>query len=147
MQQLLFTTTNLPLSLLIRARSGGPYSHVALIDGDQVIEAVAGSGVRRAPLQRALERASGAAVMMVPSSNPTAVLAMARSQIGRPYDWSGIAGLGVNRDWQEPDAWFCSELVAWAFEQAGQPLVRADAVSRVTPQNLWVLPHKVQRIA
>lgn len=140
---LLFTTTSLPLSLLIRARAGGPFSHVALVDGDQVIEAVAGHGVRAAPLATAITRASRAALMRIPSHNADQVLAVARSQIGKGYDWSGIAGLGINRDWQEADAWFCSELVAWAFDSAGQPLIRRDSVHTVTPQNLWVLPHEI----
>lgn len=140
---LLFTTTRLPLSLLIRARAGGPFSHVALVDGDQVIEAVAGHGVRAAPLTTAITRASRAALMRIPSHNADQVLAAARSQIGKRYDWSGIAGLGINRDWQEAEAWFCSELIAWSFDSAGQPLIRRDSVHAVTPQNLWVLPHEI----
>ncbi|MEQ6292202.1 phage tail sheath subtilisin-like domain-containing protein [Vogesella sp. GCM10023246] len=90
---LLFTTTNLPLSLLIRARAGGPFSHVALVDGDQLIEATAGHGVRTAPLTTAITRASRAALMRIPSHNADQVLAAARSQIGKRYDWSGIAGI------------------------------------------------------
>ncbi|TCP13774.1 permuted papain-like amidase YaeF/Yiix C92 family enzyme [Crenobacter luteus] len=141
--QLIFTATPGPISWLIRARAGGPFSHVALVDGEHVVEAVAGKGVVRRTLAEALAGVSRWALMTVPHASPEEVLAAARSQLGRPYDWSGIAGVGVDRDWQEPDSWFCSELVAWAFEQAGTPLVRADAVSRVTPQNLWVLPHPV----
>lgn len=144
--QLLFTTTNLPLSLLIRAHSGGPFSHVALVDGDRVIEAAAGHGVREASLDTALARSHRAALMSVPCQSAAAVLAAARSQIGKRYDWTGIAGFGLNRDWQESDAWFCSELAAWSFNAAGQPLIRADSVHAVAVQHLWVLPHAVTPI-
>ena len=63
----------------------------------------------------------------------------AASQIGKPYDYTAILGLGLRRDWQEEDAWFCSELVAWAFQHAGEPLFRAECLRRVTPQHLWML--------
>lgn len=144
--RLLFSTTNLPLSILIRARAGGLYSHVALIDGDEVIEAAAGHGVRPYPLDAAIARASRAAIMSVRCANPAAVLATARSQIGKRYDWTGIAGIGLNRDWQDDGAWFCSELAAWSFQQCAVPLIRSDAVHQVTVQNLWVLPHAVTPI-
>ena len=54
-------------------------------------------------------------------------------------DVTAIVGLGLHRDWQEDDRWFCSELVAWAFEKAGEPLFRAEVLRRVTPQHLWML--------
>src|SRR6478672_10407102 len=41
----------------------------------------------------------------------------AYEQIGKPYDFSAILGIAFRRDWREDDAWFCSELVAAAFEQ------------------------------
>ncbi|WP_216891622.1 hypothetical protein [Pseudomonas putida] len=87
-----------------------------------------------------LARASHAALVEFPVSDPQAVLDAALAQLGRPYDWLGCAGIALrNRDWQEPDSWFCSELVAYAFGQAGEPLFREDMVSRVTPQHLWML--------
>ncbi len=67
---------------------------------------------------------------------PSSVLDYALSQVGKPYDWKGIfAFVSHNRDWQEDDAWFCSELVAFSFEQAGFPLVR-DVAYRITPRDL-----------
>jgi uncharacterized protein YycO len=62
------------------------------------------------------------------------------SQIGRPYDWPGIMGWALRRDWQDPHAWFCSELVAWAFENAGFPLLRSEGLSRITPRDLLMSP-------
>ena len=138
--QLLFTTTHLPASWLIRAGTWSSWSHVALVDGDHVIESVMGHGVRRVPLGSATHRASRHALVNLSAHNPALIIATAAGQLGKPYDYSAILGLGLHRDWQEEDAWFCSELVAWAFHQAGEPLFRAECLRRVTPQHLWMLP-------
>jgi hypothetical protein len=64
------------------------------------------------------------------------VIDYALSQVGKPYDWAGVINfITRSRDWMEEDKWFCSELVAWAFEKAGQPLLRGVCY-RITPGNL-----------
>lgn len=138
--RLLFSTTRWPLSVAIRAVTWSRWSHVALVDGDSVIEAVALHGVRRAALPAAIARAADHAFVDLPARNPGAVLAAAAAQIRKPYDYTALLGLALRRDWQAADAWFCSELVAWSFEAAGEPLLRSEVVRRVTPQHLWMLP-------
>lgn len=64
------------------------------------------------------------------------VLQCAQSQLGKPYDFVGVLGIGLHRDWAETDSWFCSELIAWAFQKAGKPLLRADHLDRITPRDL-----------
>lgn len=71
---------------------------------------------------------------------PDDVIDIARAQIGRPYDWIGALGLGFMKDWHTPGAWLCSELVAFAFRQAGRPLVRSDHLRRLTPRDLRLSP-------
>jgi len=137
---LLFTTTRLPLSWLIRAGTWSAWSHVALVDGDSVIEAAAGHGVRRQSLAEALSNTSRHAFVALPVVDASTVVEAAASQLGKRYDYSALAGLGLHRDWQRDDAWFCSELVAWSFQRAGSPLFRSDCLRRVTPQHLWMLP-------
>lgn len=137
--RLLFSTSSHPGSAIIRAFTWSSWSHVALIDGDQIIEAAAPHGVRRAPLAPAIERAHHSAIVSLPCSDPDRIIAAAASQIGKPYDYTAVIGLGLHRDWQETDAWFCSELVAWAFARAGESLFRAEVLRRVTPQHLWML--------
>lgn len=136
---LLFSTSRHPMSAVIRACTWSSWSHVALVDGDDVIEATAPAGVRRFPVVRAIDHAKRGQIIDLPCRNPDAVLTAAASQIGKPYDYTAVLGLGLRRDWQEDDAWFCSELVAWAFAQAGEPLFRADVLRRVTPEHLWML--------
>lgn len=136
---LLFSTSGHPMSAAIRLGTWSDWSHVAIIDGDEVIEATAPAGVRRFPVVQAINHAKRGAVVELPCRDPRAVIAAAESQLGKPYDFTAIVGLGLHRDWQEDDRWFCSELVAWAFEKAGEPLFRAEVLRRVTPQHLWML--------
>ena len=62
----------------------------------------------------------------------------ASDQIGKPYDWSAIYGMACRRDRHDPRAWFCSELIFEAFEVAGFPLLRAEALDRITPRDLMM---------
>jgi len=137
--QLLFSSTCSPLSWLIRICTWSTFSHVALVDGDQVIESMPGFGVRRISLTAALRETSRHERVNLPANAPAQVLAAAASQIGRAYDYNAVLGLSLHRDWQQDNAWFCSELIAWAFQQAGEPLFRAECMRRVTPQHIYML--------
>ncbi|MFH2082059.1 MAG: YiiX/YebB-like N1pC/P60 family cysteine hydrolase [Pseudomonadota bacterium] len=136
---LLFCRSHDALSVAIRALTWSRWSHVALIDGYCAIEALAPDGVQMTETEQVLMRSSAFELVDLPCRNPEAVRAAAASQVGKPYDYKAIVGLGLHRKWQDADAWFCSELIAWAFEQAGEPLFRADCLHRVTPQHLWML--------
>lgn len=136
--RVLFCTSKLPGAALIRAITWSDWSHVALIDGEDAIEAT-WPAVRVAPLSEIIAKHSAYCIVDMPCQDPSAVLAAARSQLGKPYDLTALFGLLVRRDWQEPDRWFCSELVAWAFAQGGSPLFRPEALYRVTPQHLWMI--------
>lgn len=138
--QLLFSTTRHPFSALIRAATWSRWSHVSLVAGPHVIEAVALGGVRQVSKGYAIKRASDYQLVDIPARDPRAIIDAARSQIGKPYDWTAIIGLGLQHDWQEDDSWFCSELIAWAAAEAGESWFRGDALRRVNPQHLWMLP-------
>jgi hypothetical protein len=61
------------------------------------------------------------------------------AQIGKPYDSLAIAAFAFDRDWREPDAWFCDELVAAALE-AGQVVRRlAGQVNRLDVRDLYLV--------
>lgn len=64
------------------------------------------------------------------------VESFARRQLGRPYDWAAIAGMVFRKDWRDDGKWFCSELVAAAFEASGHRLLQADHLDRITPRDL-----------
>jgi uncharacterized protein YycO len=105
--------------------SGGYFSHVAaiwseteLLDSRSDIVAGVPSGVERRPI--AAEKASIMVTMELPTT-PLQTIAWRNflaSQIGKPYDKPAIWGFAFNRDWREPDSWFCSELQAAALEKA-----------------------------
>lgn len=109
-----------------------------MIDGEDAIEAT-WPAVRVTPLAEIIAKHSAHCIVEMACQDDAAVLAAVRSQVGKPYDLTALFGLLTHRDWQEPDAWFCSELVAWAFSQGGSPLFRPEALHRVTPQHLWMI--------
>jgi hypothetical protein len=137
---LLFSTSNRPGALIIRANTWGKWSHVAGVDvlRGEVIEAV-WPRVRIVPLDAWLADHPKHVVSWLPAAEPHAVISAARSQEGKPYDLFGALGLGLHRDWQESDKWWCSELWAWAFAAGGAPLFRPESMHRVTPEHLWML--------
>jgi len=137
--QLLFSANCDPISAVIRAATWSRWSHVSVVDGGSVIEAAPLHGVRRVSLGGVISQSDDWILIALPCANPAAVIAAAASQIGKPYDYTAILGLGLHRDWQEDDSWFCSELVAWGFNSAGQPLFRSECMRRITPQHLWML--------
>ena len=61
----------------------------------------------------------------------------ALKQAGKRYDFSAVFGIALDRDWRNEDRFFCSELVALAFEKVGCPLLNPKAnVARITPRDL-----------
>ncbi|MFA8440279.1 YiiX/YebB-like N1pC/P60 family cysteine hydrolase [Yoonia sp.] len=117
---ILSTTTDMD-SAAIRSVTESPVSHVALYMGDgMVIEAI-GQGVVIHPLSTALSDDYYAAAyrkLDLNDANRASMVRWLRTQEGRPYDVGGLLSDYTN----DPDAWFCSELVFAAFAHVGKPL-------------------------
>lgn len=124
-------------SLLLRTFMWSAWSHCALVDGDQVIEAAMFHGVRARPLADFQADASKWEIIEIPCADPAAVIAAARSRIGEAYDWLGVLSLLLHIEMQQDVTDFCSKLVAWAFQQGGTPLFRVEAW-RITPRDLYI---------
>lgn len=63
-----------------------------------------------------------------------------RSQVGKLYDTLAISSFVTGRDWQAPDSWFCSELIAAALIACGYFSSQlADHVSKITPRDLLLI--------
>lgn len=60
------------------------------------------------------------------------------AQVGKKYDVTALLSWIVRRDWQEDDAWFCSELAEAVITKFGTPRFR-ESVSRVTPRHQEML--------
>lgn len=137
--RVLFTRRRSLFSLLIRSWLHSPFSHCALIVGDQVVEADFFKGVRTRSLADALRSASYHQIIEIPCPEPERAYQAALSQLGKKYDWRAPLGVGTRTDWQFVDRWDCSELVAWAIEQGGRKLFRTQH-HRISPMHLH-LPH------
>ena len=110
---------------------GEDLSHASIYDAQRgtVIESI-GSGVREIPLANLVAR--NHYMIVVRPSNMTAAEqtesgARARTKLGLPFDYAG--GIGFD----DPDKWYCSELVWWAAQTEARSGVHETII---TPSNL-----------
>lgn len=69
------------------------------------------------------------------------IIQFALAQVGKSYDLTALLGILAHRDWREDDSWFCSELVAAAFEAGDEPLLNPHAkLNRITPEQNYLSP-------
>jgi hypothetical protein len=123
-------------SVLLRTYMWSAWSHCGIVDGDEVIEAVF-PRVRSQPLADFIAHASAYEIVHIPAHDPRAVIAAARSRIGKFYDVLGVLAMLLRIRLQRACADFCSELVAWSFKEGGTPLFRVDAW-RIMPRDLYI---------
>jgi hypothetical protein len=63
-----------------------------------------------------------------------------RAQVGKPYDFFGVAGIALGRIWQDPGKWFCSELIAAALCHCGVfPPHLATEFNHITPRDVLLI--------
>lgn len=138
---LVFSTRKGFASWLIRKVTWSRWSHVAiLVDPGHLIDSTfTHRGVKLRTVTEALKDAADYTYVDFYVPSAAAVRMVARDELDKPYDWTALFGLWLKRDWQEPDSWFCSELVAYCFERAGCPLFRDGTTSRITPRDLWFI--------
>ncbi len=135
--EILWARSHSLASLAIRAANWSAWSHCALVTPTGVIESTWPAGVVLTVRERFEARASRLASSSVAVPDAAAVLAFARSQIGRPYDLAGAIGLGLHREWDDPSRWWCSELIAAALAAGGRTVFSRNQ-RRVTPEHLWM---------
>lgn len=139
---LVFTNSHKPLAPIINLVTWSSFSHVAILSTDMltvVHSTLGGGGVKEIPVSELLDASKDFTFIEFSVNDAEAILAAARSQIGKPYDWTALVGIPFHRDWQEADSWFCSELVAWAFQEGGTPLFLSEEVHRIVPRHLYML--------
>lgn len=137
-----FATGHGLASALIRAETWDWCSHVSFkLEDGSLLDATSMNGVS---IRHVKDDPSTTAQCYEFVGDPHVVddaVRWARTQLGKPYDWTGILGLTFrDRNWHEDDSWFCSELVAEAFEQAGTPLLDLPDCYRITPRDLRISP-------
>lgn len=142
--KLMFSNSNTIGAALIRAVTWSDFSHVVtLIDDDTIIHADF-HGVRIEPIKDLQNRSKSWMIVEFSCDNPKAVIDAMKTQLGKPYDFSGIFGI-VLRDveLQDDSKWWCSELPEFGFEKAGEPKFSTTFIHRITPQHWLMLPHKI----
>lgn len=138
--KLLFSRRHHIGSWLIRMVTWSEYSHVDLVlDDGLLIGAIAGEGVVLNRLSDRIAKSSKAVTMEIPVKDIAASEAFAIGQLGKKYDWPGVIGIGLKRNWQEDDKWSCAELVASILAAGGQRPFDAKFHHRITPQHLLSL--------
>ncbi len=136
--KLVFCNSNMIGSWIIRKLTFSRWSHVAIVDGGTVIEAV-WPRVRRVPLAHVIKTHRDHEFAEIDVELESVALSFAGSQIGKRYDWRALFGLITpTRDWERPEQWDCAELVSAAINAgARRPIFRDKA--RVTPQMTYLL--------
>jgi len=80
----------------------------------------------------------------IPHPDPIGVWNAAYSQVGKPYDWHYLFGWLLRRKWQNSNRWVCHELIAWAAEQAGHPIIDMNDSHWLTPQHLYLISRSME---
>ena len=57
----------------------------------------------------------------------------------KPYDKWAVLGLGLGRNWRDPDQWFCSELVIAGLEHCGFLPRLASVVYHISPRDALMI--------
>ncbi len=144
MIRLRFVTCNDPVSYGIRAAEYGfwaSHTEAEMSDG-RLLGAHCDGGVQaRAHDYDAAKFVRELYVELPAAADMTAnFYGFLQAQIGKPYDFEAIAAFVAERDWQIPDAWFCSELMAAGLVYCGwfaAPL--ATEFNKITPRDLLLI--------
>lgn len=139
--RLIFSSSKMPLSPLIRFVTWSQWSHVALIINDsQVIEStLSRGGVKIDTLENFKARAKNWAVKEYPCVNPEGIIRYCITQLNKPYDKTALVGISLHRNWQEDDAFVCSELIGVGSVMALCEYFDSEVMHRITPQHWWML--------
>lgn len=144
-----WTSNNDLTSAVIRAATWSDWSHVECMwSPDKTLGAQLNGGVKiRNASETELNRYMIGTIECTEQQLEDFALFL-HNQLRKPYDLTGVIGLGLHRDWHQGDKWWCSELQCCALQHAGLiPNDRLIHANRCTPGDLlWFPEIKVQRI-
>ena len=113
-----FVTEKDVISQAIRGVTWSAFSHVEFVlDDGTTLGAHASGGVAIRPIDYDVFSNEERYRIAVTAEAKAAILAYAHAQVGKPYDFTDIAGIMLHRDWRNEDRWICSELVTACFEK------------------------------
>ena len=138
--RVLFASKKLSIgSWLIRLFTFSKFSHMAMrISDDLVVDSTLLTGVRCILFKDFIKKYPGCEQLEIQLPNEANAVNFALNQVGKPYDWTALVGMVLQRKWHEEDSWFCNELWEAAAKAGGKPRFRDD-VYRITPQQSWAV--------
>jgi len=142
--RMIFTNSKKPAAPLIRFVTWSDFSHVAvMIDEDTIVHADF-KGVRIEPVKDLQARSKNWMIVEYECDNPQEMIDACLSQVGKPYDFSGLVGI-ILRDVniQDDSRWWCSELPMYGSAVAKWPTFNVEFIHRLTPQHWLMLPHTI----
>ena len=156
----IYSNSKLPLSPIIRWRTGSKYSHVGiilepekqLITGDSLIthSALSCKGVRFTTVKTFIGHATNYQVsqlsQQISDVQYAELLYLAKKYEGLPYDTKGAVGLGVGENWQEDDMFWCSEWFAFLVKMIGMNLQYLNDIHRIAPKHNLDWPQQYLRL-
>jgi uncharacterized protein YycO len=138
-------------SALIRWQTWSKYSHVAVyLDDGSIIESEPGIGVRHLSLPKGCEAEfcaeRGGCLVLTPvidAGQEAQIIRFLKLQVGKPYDWRGVFRFVLPFIKHNPldsmihqNRWFCSDVLAAAFDFAGCPLLYRIPFYKVSPEKI-----------
>lgn len=116
---------------LIKWFTFGGYSHVSLVFvgsamGNLEIDALQGKGVS-CRVDGQIKNPRDLFEVSADADRVQSIYATAQTLCGRKYDWRGIYGFLRRKKRENPNKWFCSELVAHCLKENGIELLRLPA--------------------
>jgi len=142
--KMMFTNSKTPMAPIIRMFTWSKVSHVVILINDTTILHSDFHGVRIEPLADLQKRSKNWMIAEFECERPQDVIDACLTQLGKPYDFTGIFGVVIrNVDIQDDSKWFCSELPVYGFEVSNQPKFQLEFQHRITPQDWLLLPHKI----
>jgi uncharacterized protein YycO len=126
---------------VIRFFTRSVYSHVGIFSNDENLgyESITKKGVVAIKKLSDDKDLDLLVIKLLPQQREQ-ILNFLNQQLGKAYDWKAVINvLNYKRDWRENDKWFCSELVARAFEIAGIRLLNKPC-GRITPADVVSSP-------
>jgi uncharacterized protein YycO len=141
---LFFTTSQNFISWAIRRRTWGKFSHVQIIvNVGETISVVSADSNGVFCRDVTEEEWGNYAILTCPEITEEErknVVNFCLSQIGKPYDFVGLASFLLYKEMQSDNRWFCSEIAYIAYKQAGIRLQRRVKQDFISPRDLYISP-------
>lgn len=154
---LIYSNSNKPLSSIIRWRTGSEFSHIGIILESDTLQikptslvahsALSVKGVRFTTVNTFINNATNHSIRRlntpITQEQFNEMVYLSKLYEGLDYDLKGAIGLGVDEDWQEDDAFWCSEWVAFLLIKIGMNLKYLNDIHRISPKHNLEWPQTI----